>query len=298
MTWLIAGFGGLGREIVQVMSKDPNLAQETVLALRRQPPSDSATPTPTTKPTTKPTTQWWRADLSDPQTLRHLPAGITRAVYCAAPDERDEAHYRATYLVGLQHLVQALKDTGNTDARLLFVSSTAVYGADQAGDLDENSPTEPSRFNGRVLLEAERWLLENWPQARVLRLSGIYGPERRYLLRQLQSGAVTVPSSDDYWANRIHVHDAARAVIHLLEERTCHGVFIGTDNTPVPLKTLYRELAHALGVAEPAVGPPSPMMGRKRLSNHKLLSTGFELRWPDCRVGYAAIMASEDQPLQ
>lgn len=289
MTWLIAGFGGLGREIAQVMESDPSLAQETVLALGRHPPT---TPMPTLN------TQWWQADLSDPQTLRKLPAGITRVVYCATPDQRDEANYQKTYLLGLQHLAHALKESGNGDARLLFVSSTAVYGADQDGCIDENSPTEPSRFNGRVLLAAERWLLDHWPQARVLRLSGIYGPQRRFLLEQLQSGAATVPLSDDYWANRIHVHDAARAVIHLLEKNECEGIFIGTDNTPVPIKTLYCDLAQALGVAEPTAGPPSPMMGRKRLSNQKLLSTGFELRWPDCRVGYAAIMANMDPPAQ
>jgi len=293
MTWLIAGFGGLGQEMAQVMRHFPDLKQTPIVALRRHPPRDAATEEATETPTEKPTpnTQWFSADLTDPSTL-NLPSGLSHVVYCATPDQRDEANYHLTYEVGLQNLVHALHQTGNHNARLLFVSSTAVYGANQAGWLDETSPTEPSGFNGRVLLRAEQWLLAHWPNALVLRLSGLYGPKRRALLTRLAQGQASVPPSEDYWANRIHIHDAARAVIHLLRQTKCHGIYIGTDSTPVPLRTLYRDLAQALGAPEPQPGPPSPMMGKKRLSNQKLINSGFELEWPDCRRGYAAMIAN------
>ncbi len=282
MTWLIAGFGGLGKEIAQVMAQDPDLKNTTVWALRRHPQND--------KPTAN--TQWLTADLTAPSTTLKLPSGLSHVVYCATPDQRDEASYHLTYEVGLQHLVQALQQTGNHNTRFLFVSSTAVYGADQTGWLNETSPTEPSGFNGRVLLRAEQWLLTHWPKAFVLRLSGIYGPERRTLLGRIAQGQASVPSSEDYWANRIHIRDAARAVIHLLNQTDYSGIYIGTDSTPVPLKTLYRDLAQALNAPEPPSGPASPMMGKKRLSNQKLLDTGFELQWPDCRLGYADMIAN------
>lgn len=287
MSWLIAGFGDLGREIAHTMHSDAtqSLSGETVLALRRHVPTPPALPSPNVR--------WLQANLSVPETLARLPNGITHAVFCATPDQRDEANYRATYLNGLQHLVHALKQTGNAQARVLFVSSTAVYGTQQTGWLTESSLAQPSGFNGQVLLEAENWLLDNWPKPLVLRLSGIYGPNRLALLKKLLAGEATVPASEAYWANRIHVSDAAGAVLHLLQQQSCAGVYIGTDSTPVPLKTLYLDLAHALKAPPPAEGSASAMMGKKRLSNQKLRDSGYVFRWPDCREGYAAIVAQQ-----
>jgi nucleoside-diphosphate-sugar epimerase len=290
MTWLIAGFGDLGREIACTMHADPALADESVLALRRHIP----TPETAAAKINSPNLRWVKADLLDLDSLFQLPTGITHVVFCATPDKRDEASYQATYVQGLKNLLQALAGTGNAQARVLFVSSTAVYGAEQAGWLDESSATEPSGFNGRVLLEAERELTNQWPDHLILRLSGIYGPNRVFLLKQLLAGATSVPTSDAFWANRIHVADAASAVIHLLKRKPLTGIYIGTDSTPVPLKTLYRELAAALGAQTPREGPPSLMMGKKRLSNQKLCDSGFAFRWPDCRQGYAAIVAKEN----
>lgn len=288
MTWLIAGFGDLGREIAHHMHADPELTNETVLALRRHIPD----PASAAEKKDPPNLRWIQADLTDLDSLEQLPIGITHVVFCATPDQRDELSYKAIYVEGLKNLLQALKHTGNTQARVLFVSSTAVYGATQEGLLDERSTTEPSGFNGRVLLEAERELTDQWSDHLILRLSGIYGPNRVYLLKQLLSGASSVPASDAYWANRIHVSDAALATIHLLKDSALKGTYIGTDSTPVPLKTLYQELAMALGALAPKLGPPSPMMGKKRLSNQKLRDSGFAFQWPDCRDGYAAIIAN------
>jgi len=121
MTWLIAGFGGLGQEMAQVMRHFPDLKQTPIVALRRHPPRDAATEEATETPTEKPTpnTQWFSADLTDPSTL-NLPSGLSHVVYCATPDQRDEANYHLTYEVGLQNLVHALHQTGNHNARLLF----------------------------------------------------------------------------------------------------------------------------------------------------------------------------------
>ncbi len=291
MTWLIAGFGDLGREIARNIHADPALAGETILALRRNIP----TPESAAEKKNSPNLRWIQANLTDLESLQQLPTGITHVVFCAAPDQRDEVSYQATYVEGLKNLLQALTQTGNSQARVLFVSSTAVYGAEQQGWLDEKSATEPSGFNGRVLLEAEHEIKSQWSAHVILRLSGIYGPNRLFLLKQLLLGATSVPTSDAYWANRIHVSDAALAVIHLLKHKTLKGIYIGTDSTPVPLKTLYRELAAALGAQPPPEGPPSTMMGKKRLSNQKLCNSGFAFQWPDCRQGYAAILANENR---
>lgn len=283
MTWLVAGFGDLGQTIVRELQNRPETARDRVIAVKRSPPIE---PLPSC-------VTWLRADLSDPRDLQHVPEDVTHAVFCAAPDQRSQAAYEATYRQGAQNLALALRQRA-PQARLLFVSSTAVYGSNLSGLVDEDSPTEPTEFNGRILLETENWLRNHDPRVIILRLSGIYGPNRQMLLQQLRLGKVTVPESPDYWANRIHVDDAARAVIHLLCDPIRTGVYVGTDSTPLPLKTLYSTLAHQLGAPTPAIGLASPMMGKKQLSNQKLRQTGFDFTWPDCRDGYKAILARSD----
>jgi nucleoside-diphosphate-sugar epimerase len=237
--------------------------------------------------------QWLSADLSDSSSLQSLidyPEQISHVVFCAAPNERTESAYRSIYVNGLKNLLAALRSRKQAqDPPVLFVSSTAVYDAQAQGLFNEDSPTQPRGFNGQVLLEAETWLLAQWPTAIVLRLSGIYGPNRQTLLQSIKNGTATMPQSPDYCANRIHVEDAARAVLHLLSGGH-DGIYIGTDSHPMALRALYGSLAQMMGAPDPKLGAASPMMGKKRLSNEKLLSTGFKLNWPDSLMGYRAIL--------
>ncbi len=292
MTLLIAGYGDLGQTLAQTCQQTRGWQTMPILALRRHPPHD--------KPQSNVT--WIEANLASPESLEMMADQIhrvTHVVYCAAPSERTEAAYRATYLYGLQNLVRAFKachvgspECPSQPPKLLFVSSTAVYDSQGQGVFDESSPTLPGKFNGQILLEAENWLMANWPGALVLRLSGVYGPSKQSLLASIRQGTATVPDCEDYVANRIHIEDAARAILHLFDADQ-QGIFIGTDSHPLPLRELYSKLAQTLGAPAPPIGNPSPMMGKKRLSNLRLLSSGFELKWPDCIEGYQAIIKSQ-----
>ena len=94
-----------------------------------------------------------RADLATGEGLSTLPRQAVSIVYCAAPDQRDEAAYRALFHDGLRRLLDAVEAP-----RVVFVSSTAVYGQDAGEWVDEGTPALPAAFNGRVLLDAERVL--------------------------------------------------------------------------------------------------------------------------------------------
>jgi len=281
MKWLIAGFGDLGQSIARELSACAQTADTPVIALKRTP----------LQPGLPKTVVWQQADLSDPKSLETLPHDITHVVYCAAPDERDEVLYRATYLNGVRNLLAVLRPR-TPQPRFLFVSSTAVYSTSLTGQVNEDTPTTPIAFNGQIMLQTEQLLAAQWPGSLILRLAGIYGPMRQSLVNQLKSGLATVPVSPEYWANRIHVEDAARAAIHLLLRPDLSGVYIGTDSTPVPLRELYTAIARQAGAPDPALGGPSRMMGKKRLSNLKLIQSGFTFRWPDSRDGYAKILSS------
>lgn len=272
---LLAGCGDLGLRVAQRL-----LARgDQVSALRRQPPADAPAGM-----------HWLCGNLADSASLRALPVGITQLVYLPTPDRRDEAAYRTLFVEGLQRLLGAL-DTA-TLRRVLFVSSSAVYGEHGDDWVDEDTPAAPPGFNGAVLRQAEQWLAAQPFGSVILRLAGLYGPGRLQLLDRLRSGQLRVPRTQVHWANRIHVEDAAAAIAHLLSLPTPAPLYVGVDNTPLPLHVLYDALAALIQVPPPLEGPPPAGIGSKRLSNALLRASGLTLQWPDARAGYAALLAT------
>ena len=127
--------------------------------------------------------------------------------------------------------------------RVLLVSSSAVYGECTGDWVDEDTPAAPPGFNGEVLLEAERVLAAQPVPSIVLRLAGLYGPGRLQLIERLRAGQARVPRAAPHWANRIHVDDAAQAIAHLLALPDPQPLYLGVDDTPLPLDVLYDHLA-------------------------------------------------------
>lgn len=269
---LIAGCGDVGARVAQLLHGSGN----EVWGLRRShaPLPDGVT--------------LLQADLTNADSLRQLPERIDQVVYLPTPDKRDRAAYHQVFVQGLQNLLQAL-DTRALQ-RIVFVSSSAVYGEHNGNWVDEDTPAAPLGFNGEVLLEAEQWLAGSSCPATVLRLAGLYGPGRTQLFERLQSGRARVRSEPPFWSNRVHVDDAAAAIVHVLGLREPATLYLGVDNTPLPIAQLYGELAHKLGVPPPEEGPAPQGIGSKRLSNARLRASGFSPRWPDSRVGYAALI--------
>jgi nucleoside-diphosphate-sugar epimerase len=270
---LIAGCGDIGLRVAKRL-----LARgDQVWALRRHLPAADGSGI-----------HWLQGDLTQPDTLRDLPDGITQLVYLPTPDERDPIAYRTLFVDGLRHLLDAL-DSDRLE-RVLFVSSSAVYGEHGDAWVDEQTPPDPPGFNGRVLLEAEQWLATQPVTSIALRLAGLYGPDRLQLIERLRSGSVRVPREVKHWANRIHVDDAAAAIVHLLSLREPMPLYLGVDDTPLPLDVLYDHLARLAGAPLPEGGTAPAGVGSKRLSDARLRASGFVPQWPDARDGYAAML--------
>ncbi|OOG54368.1 NAD-dependent epimerase/dehydratase family protein [Rhodanobacter sp. C03] len=270
---LLAGCGDLGLRVAQRL----RARGDEVWALRRQPPASDDSGM-----------HWLRGDLTRPETLRELPAGITQVVYLPTPDQRDAEAYRRTFVDGLRHLLDAV-DQASLRC-VLLVSSSAVYG-EHAGDwVDEDTPPAPPGFNGSVLLEAEQWLAAQPVASIKLRLAGLYGPGRMQLIERLRTGQVSVPRTQPHWANRIHVDDAAAAIAHLLSLVDPLPLYLGVDDTPLPLDVLYDHLSALIGAPPAGDGPAPAGIGSKRLSNARLSTSGFVPHWPDSRNGYAALL--------
>lgn len=269
---LIAGCGDIGTRVAQRLRD----CGHEVWGLRR---SNASLPAGTIL---------LRADLSDAANLCRLPERIDHVIYLPTPDARDRMAYHRVFVQGLQNLLHAL-DTRALQ-RIVFVSSSAVYGEHNGDWVNENTPTAPLGFNGQVLCEAEQWLAESGLPVTALRLAGLYGPGRTELFERLRSGRARVRTDPPFWSNRIHVEDAAAAIVHLLALPDPASVYLGVDDTPMPIATLYGELASRLAAPEPAEGPAPPNIGSKRLSNARLRASGFIPRWPNSLAGYSALM--------
>ena len=271
---LLIGCGDLGQRAAQRF-----LARgDEVLALRRNPPDADAGGI-----------QWLRGDITRPDTLGNLPQGVTRLIHLPSPGARNPQAYRGVFVDGLANVLKALDQSPLK--RVVFVSSSAVYGEHHGGWVDEDTPPAPQGFNGQVLLEAEAALAAQPVSSTALRLAGLYGPGRLQLIERLRSGAAGAPVQPEHWANRIHIDDAAAAVVHLALLPEAAPLYIGCDDTPLPLHTLYAELAEMIGAPAPREAPAPANVGSKKLSNARLRASGLTLQWPDSRQGYAALLA-------
>ncbi|MDT3719420.1 NAD-dependent epimerase/dehydratase family protein [Pseudomonas oryzihabitans] len=218
---------------------------------------------------------------------------LDQVVYATAATDHDEAGYRAAYVDGLRHLLGWLSACGQHPQRLLFVSSSGVYAQQDGAWIDETAPAEPQRFSGRLLREAEDLALGSGIPATVVRLTGIYGPGREALLRQVRAGARAARQPPLY-GNRIHVEDAA-GLLALLLQRDREGValdelYLGVDDDPAPLDEVVDWLRARLGISFWSDAAELRRAGSKRCRNARARALGWEPRFPSYREGYAAIL--------
>lgn len=216
-------------------------------------------------------------------------------VYCAAANSHDEVGYRAAYVEGLGRVLRWLSENEQTPRRLLFVSSTGVYGQQGGEWVDEDSPAEAAGYSGRIMREAEQLALASGLPATCVRLSGLYGPGREWLLGQVRQG-YRVASEPPLYGNRIHVDDAAGLLAYLLQADQ-RGVsladcYLGVDDTPAPLHEVVAWLRERLGVSHWSDTAQVRRAGSKRCSNARARALGWAPQYPSFREGYSAILSA------
>ncbi|MGL5998865.1 MAG: NAD-dependent epimerase/dehydratase family protein [Pseudomonas proteolytica] len=219
--------------------------------------------------------------------------GVDYLVYCAAATDHDEAGYRKAYVQGLEHVLEWLGDYGQEPKHLVFVSSSSVYGQQNGEWVDETSPTQAVGYSGQVMLEAEQVAFDSGIPATTVRLTGIYGPGREWLLSQVRQG-YRVAVEPPLYGNRIHVDDAAGLLAYLLlhveQGGALEKVYIGVDNAPAPLAEVVDWLRGYLGVTEWAEDASVRRAGSKQCSNARAKALGWTPTYPSYREGYAAIL--------
>jgi nucleoside-diphosphate-sugar epimerase len=278
MRVLVAGYGYVGAELGRRLSESGH----DVFALRRTATGPIYGVTPVV------------ADLERPETLNALPRGLEGVVFCAAPSDASDAAYRALYVGGVTHLIDAVRSSRSTP-RVLFTSSTAVYAQSGGERVDEDSLAAPHHFTGRRVLEAEDVVRRSGLDAVVLRLAGIYGPGRTALVDRVARGGAHYQVPPRY-TNRIHRDDCVGAIEHLLQHPHPDAVYVGVDEDPADERTVYRWLASELGAPEPLAASAPAQTGTRHLTNkqcqsERLRASGYRFRFPSFREGYRPLLA-------
>jgi nucleoside-diphosphate-sugar epimerase len=236
-----------------------------------------------------------RADLTDAASLASVP-DADWLVYAASAGGRGVDAARTAYVDGLRTVVETFGDRASSPDRLVYTSSTGVYG-DHDGDwVDESTTPDPATERQRVLLEAERIALseaaDRGIDGTVVRFGGLYGPDR-YRMDRYLDGPVT-----DGYLNSIHGDDAAGAVAHLLTADVARGeVVLAVDDEPVSKWEFADWLAEECGVSPPekwtvaeraaAEGSVSRRArANKRCANDRLHELGYDFRYPTVRDGF------------
>ncbi|MFD1640761.1 SDR family oxidoreductase [Halohasta litorea] len=241
-----------------------------------------------------------RADLTDPDDVEALPAGDW-LVFAASSGGRDAEAARRIYVDALADVIEEYGERESPPDRLVYTSSTGVYGDHDGAWVDESTPLEPTTEKTEVLVEAERIAREESAEygidGTVARFSGLYGPDR-YRLERYIEGPVT-----EGYLNMVHREDAAGAVAYLLlQERARDEAVLVTDDEPVDKWTFADWLADECGLDSPpkrtkqerltddglSAAARRRILTSKRCSNEKLRELGYSLRYPTFREGYRA----------
>lgn len=233
-------------------------------------------------------------DLDRPETLEALPVADA-VLHCAPPPPQGTADPRTGILL------DALAKRGILPARMVYVSTSGVYGDCGGARVDESRAVRPQSDRARRRVDAERrlarWCSERGVALVILRAPGIYAADRLPLDR-LRAGTPALRAEDDVYTNHIHAEDLAAAVVRSLEADAPAGTYNASDDSELRMGDWLDFVADRAGLPRPpriaraeaaARIPPgllSFMSESRRLVNRRLKETlGVQLRFPTVHVG-------------
>lgn len=234
------------------------------------------------------------ADITKRENLNRITLPFDWVVNTTSSTKGDVEAYREVYLKGTQNLLDWL--AAAPPKKFVYTSSTSVYGQTDGSQVSESSPTEPTAPTAQVLIETEKLLLcaaqsKKFP-AVILRVAGIYGPDRGYYLSQFLNGEAKMVGHGERLINLIHRDDLVAIILTALKSGRPGEIYNVVDEEPVPQIRLFRWLAEALGKQMPPFVSEEPhkrALTHKKVSNRKLkMELGYVFKYPTFRQGCTA----------
>jgi nucleoside-diphosphate-sugar epimerase len=237
------------------------------------------------------------ADISNRPDLDNLQLPFDWVVNTVSSSRGGLEEYTQVYLQGTRHLIDWLASA--PPKKFVYTSSTSVYGQTDGSQVKESSPADPASDTGRVLAAAEKLLLDAAREKKfpavILRVAGIYGPERGHLFLQYLKDEARIAGRGEGLLNMIHRADLVNCIIAALKNGHAGEVYNAVDDEPVPQIHFFRWLSETLGKNMPPFGDEPAPAGRKRAVTHKKVlnrklkaELGYQFKYPTFRQGYTA----------
>jgi nucleoside-diphosphate-sugar epimerase len=244
------------------------------------------------------------ADVAKASDLVALPGPYDWVVNCVSSTRGGAEEYRAVYLQGAKNLVEWL--AAAPPKKFVYTSSTSVYGQTDGSQVKETSPAEPANETSQILVETEKVLLaaaqEKKFPAVVLRVAGIYGPERGHLFLQYLKNEAKIPGQGERLINMIHRDDLVGVIIAALKNGRAGEIYNAVDDEPIAQVHFFRWLSETLGKWMPPFATEEETAGRKRGLTHKKVQNrklkmelGYQFKYPNFRKGYTAEIQRLDE---
>lgn len=240
-------------------------------------------------------------DLDDPATLAQLDGAADLVLHLAPPADTGDKDQRSA------NLIAAL--SRRPPERLVYISTSGVYGDCGGARVDEERPLAPQTLRGTRRADAEHallaWGAQGGVAVAVLRVPGIYAAER-LPLAQLKRGAPVLRAEDDVYTNHIHADDLAAICQTALERAAPGRIYNASDDSEMKMGDYFDLVADRAGLPRPpritraaaeagaiSEGLLSFMRESRRLVNTRMKAElGVRLRYPTVYEGVPPAVAA------
>ena len=261
-------------------------------------------------------------DLDDRHSLQRV-TGLCNTVLHFAPPPAAERTTSAPTSASISKQQAALTDTrtchllaalskGRLPQRLIYISTSGVYGDCKGEIVDETHNTHAQNARAKLRVDAEKqirkWARHNGVQASILRVPGIYAADRLPVER-LKKGTPAIVEAEDGYTNHIHADDLARCVVAALQHAQPNRIYHTVDDSQMKMGAYFDAVAQAFDL------PPAPRVTRaeaqlllspallsfmnesRRLSNTRMKrELKVVLRYPTVAHALAEISPEEIRP--
>jgi nucleoside-diphosphate-sugar epimerase len=207
-----------------------------------------------------------RGDICRPETLAAPMHGADAVIHLAAMMHvwRPLRDYRAVNVDGTEHVCKAALAAGVR--RLVYMSSSSVYGMASNGPVDEQFPLSPfddpypkSKAEGDELVQ--RMIADEGLPAVIIRPDQIFGPGDRLHFAQiadrLRAGRAIIVGRGDNAIPLVYVTDIVQGLLLALDHENALGqAFNITNDTPLTQEGFMRAIADEIGAKAPRVHVP------------------------------------------
>jgi nucleoside-diphosphate-sugar epimerase len=196
--------------------------------------------------------------------------------------QRTPETYRQAYLETAQNVVAAIQASPGVK-QLIYTSSYGILKDNSGATIDETVTVEPKDEFSAILHQTEQELLSVSESDRtcILRLAGIYGPQRELIKIFRRVAGSTRPGSGREYTNWIHLEDIVRA-IDFVRAKQLQGIYHLNSDEVLTLKEFFERLfsAHNLPPVTWDSSQTSTRTSNIKLSNQKIEDAGFKLAHP------------------